>query len=352
MKLDEGGQVYGAGVLLKHSDALAKEFEGVRQGAADIEYIHRMRVATRRLRAALPLFADCLPQRKSKAWLDEIRKITSALGEARDADVQIEHLQEYLGLLRDASQRAGVERLLLRLRQKRAGLQPHLVKALDRLGEQDTLGQMRAVLEPLAARNEQVYIYTQALYRHAHQSIQPCLEAFLGYDAIVPDPTKVAELHAMRIASKRLRYTLEAFAPLYSGELKKWLNTVRDAQETLGTIHDCDVWLVFIPAYLQEERERVQAYYGHTRPYPRLIPGVSGYAAVRKAERDDLHAQFGQSWEVWKAQDLWAGLAQALRFPLFPQEGIYPPRPLAQPQESESPDLDRQDISGADKLED
>lgn len=351
MKLDEGGQVYGAGVLLKHLDALAKEFEGVRQGGADIEYIHRMRVATRRLRATLPLFAESLPGRKSRVWLEQIRKLTSALGEARDADVQIEHLQEYLSLLSSAALRAGVERLLLRLRQKRAELQPQLVKALDRLGEQDTLGEMRAALEPLAAKAESVYIHTQALYRHAHESIQPCLETFLGYDKIVPDPAKVAELHEMRIAAKRLRYTLEAFAPLYSGELKKWHTAIREAQDTLGTIHDCDVWLTLIPAYLDEERERVRAYYGHTRPYPRLVPGVTSYGTVRKAEREDLHAQFVQSWKAWKDRNLWSGLEQALRMPLYPLEGIYPPRPEAQREESPFPDLSGEDIFSSEELD-
>ena len=325
MKLDEGGQVYGAEVLLKHTGALETEAEGVRQGDADIEYIHRMRVASRRLRAALPLFGDCLPRRKSAAWLGEVRAITAALGEARDADVQVEYLGDYLGGVSDPKLRAGLERLLLRLRQKRAGLQPGLNKALDHLRKAGTLGAMRAALEPLAARREQVYIHTPALYRHAFESLRPRLEAFLGYDAIVADPARVTELHEMRIAAKWLRYTVEAFAPLYSGELKKWLNAVRDAQDALGTIHDCDVWTELIPAYLDEERERTRVFYGHTRPFPRLAPGVLAYAQVRQAEREALHARFSQDWQGWKAKDLWAGLTRMLQVPLYAPEQIYPP---------------------------
>jgi CHAD domain-containing protein len=75
-------------------EAFEKEIEGVR-AAEDIEYIHRMRVASRRLRAALPLFLSCLPQKQYARWMKEITGITRALGEARDADVQIAFLARF-----------------------------------------------------------------------------------------------------------------------------------------------------------------------------------------------------------------------------------------------------------------
>ena len=72
-------------------DAFVKEIDGVR-AAEDIEYIHRMRVATRRLRAALPLFRTCFSGKQYSRWMQEIANITRALGDARDADVQIAFL--------------------------------------------------------------------------------------------------------------------------------------------------------------------------------------------------------------------------------------------------------------------
>ena len=79
---------FGVQRLLPLLDAFSKEIEGVESGQ-DIEYIHRMRVASRRLRAALPLFFSCIPEKKYRVWMLEIQKITRALGEARDTDVQI-----------------------------------------------------------------------------------------------------------------------------------------------------------------------------------------------------------------------------------------------------------------------
>jgi hypothetical protein len=72
-------------------DAFTTEISGVKE-AQDIEYIHRMRVASRRLRAALPLFRTCFPDKQYLKWMQEITRITRALGDARDADVQIAFL--------------------------------------------------------------------------------------------------------------------------------------------------------------------------------------------------------------------------------------------------------------------
>lgn len=76
-------------------DAFTCEIDGVKE-AQDIEYIHRMRVASRRLRAALPLFISCFPEKQYRKWMQEITRITRALGDARDADVQISFLQKSL----------------------------------------------------------------------------------------------------------------------------------------------------------------------------------------------------------------------------------------------------------------
>jgi CHAD domain-containing protein len=315
VKLDSGGCIYGAGVLLKHVRALEKEFEGVREGHADIEYIHRMRVASRRLRATLPIFSACLPKKRTAEWTKEIRSVTAALGKARDADVQIQNLDGFRRAQTNPLFTPGLNRLLLRLKQKRDRLQPGLVQALDALQNSAILADLRGVLEPQAARAEGVYLYTPALYAHGFDSIVTRLDEFLAFDAIVDQPEKVAELHAMRIAAKWLRYTLEAFAPLYTAELKEWLQAVRVAQDDLGEIHDCDVWAEFSPRFLGKERQRVLAYLGHTRPYPRLVAGVEAYAAARLAQRGEHYAHFNAAWTKWKEQELWDRLRLALQTP-------------------------------------
>lgn len=321
---DPGLCAFGAQILVTHLGALEAEMEGVRTAGADIEHIHRMRVATRRLRATLPLFAGCLAEKKLATWEGEIRRITRALGAARDADVQIEALEKYAQADQDPTHRPGLARLLLRLRQVRDTLQPAVVKALDRFDASGTLAGMRAQLVDLAAQTSGPP-YSQALYLHARDSIQPRLEEFLAYDEIVPQPERVTELHAMRIAAKRLRYTLEAFSPLYANGLKPWLPGVRDHQETLGAIHDCDVWSAFLPEFLEQEMKRVLAFYGYNRPYYRLLPGIRAFLADRQASRERLYRGFVPEWQKQQRKMMWQGLTGTIQMPIFRTVGLYPP---------------------------
>ena len=62
-------------------------------------------------------------------WRREIKGVTKALGDARDADVQIDFLKRWAGEERDAEYLPGIERLLLRLNQHRERLQAPMQKA-------------------------------------------------------------------------------------------------------------------------------------------------------------------------------------------------------------------------------
>ena len=63
----------------------------------DIEGVHDMRVATRRLRAAMEIFAPCFPKRRHRKALREVKKLADALGGRRDPDVMIERLRAMKG---------------------------------------------------------------------------------------------------------------------------------------------------------------------------------------------------------------------------------------------------------------
>ena len=330
--LDEASCVYGAGVLLKHIQALREETAGVQAGSEDIEFIHRARVASRRLRAALPLFQSCLPPKKSAGWMKEIRQVTRALGEARDADVQIERMEKYIKKLEnlplaDATRcRPGLMRLRLRLRQKRQRLQAPVSEAMQRLAESQVLDEMAERLQAQADRAKEIYIYTPVLYGHSFNAIHTRLEDFLAYEPIVEQPEKVEELHEMRIAAKWLRYTLEAFAPLYSSHFKPHLQAVKQAQETLGDIHDCDVWTTFIPTFLEEERQRTLEYMGHTRPVKRFIYGIQSFEQDRRRAREEQYQQFVSDWRKWREAAIWQDLQKTIQVPFLQIDQIYPPK--------------------------
>jgi CHAD domain-containing protein len=109
----------------------------------DIERVHDMRVATRRLRAALEIFEPCFPAGQHEEALREVKEVADALGERRDADVTMAALGRFTDEL-VASDRPGIASLMAELRAEQAEanarlgafVQPRRLAALgERLSE-------------------------------------------------------------------------------------------------------------------------------------------------------------------------------------------------------------------------
>ncbi len=119
--------------------------EGTLDGS-DIEQLHSMRVASRRLRAALEVYADCWPKKRHRKLLHLVKETADALSEARDLDVQIDYLSGYREHV-PAADRAGIDSLIALLRARRAEADTHLAPALARLDEADFAGQVERLVE-------------------------------------------------------------------------------------------------------------------------------------------------------------------------------------------------------------
>ncbi len=97
-----------------------KQADGVLD-LGEVEHVHDMRVATRRLRAALEVFEDCFPRKRHHKALKRVKGLADALGERRDLDVEIELLESLADEVADED-RAGLDALVedLRARQRQA----------------------------------------------------------------------------------------------------------------------------------------------------------------------------------------------------------------------------------------
>ena len=316
---------FGANVLSRYLSALHQELTGVSEGV-DIEAIHRMRVASRRMRSALSLFEMCYAPKYRTLWRNEIRQVTRALGQARDTDVQIDFLQHFLATLPESRSRPGINRITLRLRQKRARLQENVINALTELEKSHALDSLEEQTKTRIVERTTGEPINFSLYNLANKAILEHLQAFLGFEKYISNPEAVAELHAMRIAAKQLRYTLEIFSTLYADELKIPIQTVRTAQEKLGDIHDCDTWASLIPEFLEKERQRIIRFYGHAGFYKMLLPGIAAFQQDRLQARSLTYLAFLETWEKWKENDLWNKLIQTIQQPTrhSPGQEFYP----------------------------
>lgn len=104
---------------------------------SDIEGVHDMRVATRRLRAAMEIFAVCFPRNQHRRALKEVKELADVLGERRDPDVMIDGLERIARKLATAD-RAGIRHLEESLRDRQAGANDRLAALLERI-ERDRL---------------------------------------------------------------------------------------------------------------------------------------------------------------------------------------------------------------------
>jgi CHAD domain-containing protein len=130
------------------TDELFSFSEGVLD-TSDIERVHDMRVASRRLRAALEIFAPCFPKREHRQVLNEVKDLADALGERRDRDVHIAELERISGSLA-GEDRAGIGELIRALRYEQEGANVVLAEALERAERDGLRTRLLALVEAAA----------------------------------------------------------------------------------------------------------------------------------------------------------------------------------------------------------
>ncbi len=236
--------------MLTHADR-------VRLGE-DIEGVHDMRVGSRRLVAAMRVFGYCFPDGRFKKNTREAKLVTRELGAVRDFDVLIDYFQTQL---RSAIPRQDDHKALLylldRLGRQRERARHPMLKHLRKLEESDFPARVKCYLAgdrdqhvaseeggapaPVSV-SDSATVSAHSPFRNAARAlIQNRIEEFYAFAPYAGRPEAVEELHAMRIAAKWLRYTMELFAPAYAHGLKESLSVIKRFQEKLGDLHDADV---------------------------------------------------------------------------------------------------------------
>ena len=307
--------IFGAAFLLKQLTNLNKDLDTA-MDPKDIEHVHRLRVSSRRLRTGLKHFRDCLPDKKTRIFEDEIRRLGNALGKARDLDIQIETLNVLYEEDLNQKLKPGYRRLLLRLKQRRMKAQKKVEQTLAALQEEKIIKKMKKHLEESASSADDLYLYTPSLYERAFDAIHADLNDFLSYEEFVHSPENMEKLHAMRIAGKHLRYSMEIFAPVYKESLLPHIQIMKDIQDQLGKMHDDDVWVNWLPKFLENEEKRVNEYFGNTGPLKRLIPGIEHLIEDRKKSREAAYQSFLATWVTVSLENAWENLREIINAPI------------------------------------
>ena len=292
-------------------DAMLEHLDGVRRGE-DIEAVHDMRVGSRRLVAAMRVFAGCFPEREYRALLREARRITRLLGAVRDLDVLIEHYEEELAGA-EGARRLGIGYLLaLRQRERERARKP-MLRGLRRLERGRFADRLRDYLRQEADKyrvglvpiplHEPDAGGSEPFRQAAPRLLEERLNTLYGFEQYTGNAEAVEELHEMRIAAKWLRYTMELFAPAYADELKKSIGTAKKLQELLGDLHDSDVRLDLLRATLGA-RLKVKGLeaVGQLSPDP-VQTGLTAELRREEGTRQGCYRAFYKEWRRLESRD-------------------------------------------------
>ena len=226
-------------VLRRHFNRMMWNEPGSRLGL-DPEYLHDMRVATRRLRAALSVFKKALPLRRGASIRRELKWVASALGKVRDMDVYMLRLDEELANVTEGV-RPALETYRAQLRDQREKARIAMLRLLDSRRFARFVKRLGRFLETGPPKRPGAGRAREPVTVAAPRLIKKRLAGVLEEGRKITPESPDAALHALRIHCKRLRYTCEFFTDLYGGPARKLATHATALQDILGSHQDAAV---------------------------------------------------------------------------------------------------------------
>ena len=211
--------------------------------------VHQARVASRRLREALPVLTQGLHHTKAGKARRKIRRLTEALGTVRELDVSLHLIDEIVE--RPSIPRAAladVRAQVIEERERRRGVM------LKRLGEVDTgkLAQRLASVRKALVEAPSAHGWRAALAVRIARRARRLAKAIEGAGQVYAPES----LHLVRIAAKKLRYALEIADESGAVPCPGAVRAIKRVQDALGRLHDLQILLHHVAAVGAAPRRR------------------------------------------------------------------------------------------------
>lgn len=280
------------------------EHEAGSRSGEDIEDVHDMRVATRRMRSTLRLLANHFKPKAIKPIQSQLRKIAQALGAVRDLDVLIQNVKDYQETL-DENHRTDLEPVITLLDEERTEARHDLIRTLNKKSYQRFIEDYSAFLtkpgkgaisvETDEAQPYQVrHLLPMLLFEH--------LAAVRAYEQVLPDADDLT-LHALRIEFKRLRYAVSIFTDVLGTGINEFIEELKAIQDHLGDLHDIGASEDRLSAIANQLDPETQA---------EALAALQEYVDQMEQKRVDLREGFGEVWRHFNTKTVQRQLANAL----------------------------------------
>ena len=286
-----------------HFRRMLKHEPGTRLGE-DIEELHDMRVATRRMRAAVGVFGDYLDMERMKPFIKGMRRTGRALGRVRDLDVFWEKTQRYLDGL-PADRQDELEPLRVVWEAEREETRARMLAYLDSSAYRRFAGRFNESLQDpdewaFSGLSDEGEPLPHRLRHVVPVAVHQRLAAVRAYDEWVTGPNvPMNRLHQLRIAAKGLRYTVEYFREVLGADAQDLIDEIKGLQDHLGDFQDAVVACNLLRDFM------TWGTWGHAQQAgksisipeePIVAPGVAIYLAARQMELQNLLDIFPKAW--------------------------------------------------------
>jgi CHAD domain-containing protein len=311
---DEPMAEAGRKVMFTHFMKMLANEDGTREGE-DIEFLHDMRVSTRRLRAAYRVFEPFYEKKAIGKFNKELRQAGATLGAVRDLDVLIEKAQTYeASLSPDANAPSepplSLAPLLEHWGAQREAAREELLTYLNGDGYQQFVESFRTFLLTPGQGAKTIPAGEPVAHQVRHvipRLIMERYEQVRAYEAVLPG-APITTYHMLRIDCKRLRYALEFFTKLLGPGAGEVIKQVTAMQELLGAMQDAHVAEGLIVDFLTECR-------GRKKTDCEPMPGVEAYLLTQQQIQADLLGLFESPWVALTGPDFRRSLGVALATP-------------------------------------
>jgi CHAD domain-containing protein len=293
--------------------------KGTRKGE-NIEELHDMRVAIRRMRAAAKIFETYMDSKKLRPHLKELKSTLGALRDVRDLDVFREKAEEYLKKL-PPENKNDLEPLFTVLAEERKKALKNMLLYMDSEKYANFKKEFAYFLSvskywalPTTTRKNDAL-------PHRVKDVLPSIlySSFAdisSYSEWVEGPyVSVERLHRLRIAAKGLRYTFEFFEGTLEKEAETMIKEFKILQDHLGDIQDDVVAIDLLGSYLQtgdwDLLERRQ--YSGEKKIPDFLRGVEAYKTYREEELQKLLDTFLVAWKKIQSEEFRQKIGSAIK---------------------------------------
>jgi CHAD domain-containing protein len=296
-------------ILRSQFQVMVDSEAGSRKGK-NIEAVHDMRVATRRMRAAFRLFGGYFEPKAIADFQKDLRTTGRALGAVRDLDVFNREAQIYLDTLAE-DRRNGLDPLFQQWEKERRQARKALIAWLDSKRYRRFAARFSAFLETegAGATPAPAGLVTRQQVKHVlSSSVWGLYEAVRAYETVIPGAPPATH-HALRIDCKFLRYGLEFFEEVLGPGAAALITDVIGIQNHLGDLQDAEVASRLLADFLAE-------WYDGAMTDPAVdvgaVDGVVEYLNYRRIEARELIVAFPEVWPRINSGEFRGRLAEAL----------------------------------------